>query len=191
MLVCKGQDARQKKNPRPCTPSSAQDLNGRRSHQHLLLARPRRVVLLEHPALATERPQNEVIAGFRALCEMGEKLNRSPAVHIWHPVGTRESEPSRAVDRIARNGSPEDDAGLPLQAGAAVERAPVVADQELPLLNTGVTLEFLAVHQLVPLVECFVPVPEGLARRRRAREGDGALAHDPVERDLAGGLAHA
>merc|ERR1719440_196777 len=147
MLVCKGQDARQKKNPRPCTPSSAQDLNGRRSHQHLLLARPRRVVLLEHPALATERPQNEVIAGFRALCEMGEKLNRSPAVHIWHPVGTRESEPSRAVDRIARNGSPEDDAGLPLQAGAAVERAPVVADQELPLLNTGVTLEFLAVHQ--------------------------------------------
>merc|ERR1719247_3860395 len=94
MLVCKGQDARQKKNPRPCTPSSAQDLNGRRSHQHLLLARPRRVVLLEHPALATERPQNEVIAGFRALCEMGEKLNRSPAVHIWHPVGTRESEPS-------------------------------------------------------------------------------------------------
>merc|ERR1719265_2720017 len=30
-----------------------------------------------------------------------------------------------------------------------------------------------------------------LLRRRRAREGDGALAHDPVERDLAGGLAHA
>merc|ERR1711998_43495 len=104
-------------------------------------------------------------------------MDRSSAMHIMHPISARKGEPSRAVHRIARDGSAENDTSFPLQTSPSVHGAPVVANQQLPLRHFGMTLEFLAVYQLVPLVECFVPLPERIVAESQRRPVDFVVLH--------------
>merc|ERR1711937_293295 len=104
-------------------------------------------------------------------------MDRSSAMHIMHPISARKGEPSRAVHRIARDGSAENDTSFPLQTSPSVHGAPVVANQQLPLRHFGMTFELLAVSQLVPLVESFVPLPESVVAESEGRPVDLVVLH--------------